>query len=153
MSTAIEAEELFTLQVHIGSIRDFGATPFGGRRLAVVNGGSFEGARLRGAVESGTDWVRVRADGARQLDVRHCLKTDDGYAFAMYYTGHRLASPEIMERDKGGTDTEGADYWYRISGSFEGGPGRYEWLNRVLFVGLGTRRPPAHPVFRIFAVR
>jgi len=56
-------------------IQNLGKTPLGDRRVAVVEGGSFEGPKLKGTVlRGGSDWILARPDGALQLDVRLTLK-------------------------------------------------------------------------------
>jgi hypothetical protein len=148
-----EGEFLFRLQVKLGAMRPFGTTPLGGRRLALVSGGTFEGPKLQGEVEDGgTDWLRIRSDGLRQLDVRLSLRTNDGCLIAMRYEGYRLASPETLKIDSTGVDAPNGEYWYRVAGFFEVGDERYEWLNRAVVVGYGTRTPPAGPVYDFYSV-
>lgn len=149
-----EGEFLFRLEVDVGGAHAFGTTPLGGRRLAVVTGGRFEGPKLKGTVETGgTDWIRIRTDGVRQLDVRLGLRTQDGCMIAMRYEGYRLASDETLAVERTGVDLPAADHWYRVCAFFEAGDERYDWLNRVVAVGLGTRVPPAGPVYDFFDVR
>jgi hypothetical protein len=151
---ALEGEFLFSLQVKVGKPQAFGITPLGGRRLAPVIGGTFEGPKLHGTVEeAGTDWIRIRTDGARQLDVRLSLRTHDGCFIAMRYEGFRLASAETLAVERTGVDLPAADHWYRVAAFFEVGDERYDWLNRVVAVGLGTRVPPAGPVYDFFDIR
>lgn len=151
---ALEGEFLFRLEVNVGGAHAFGTTPLGGRRLAVVTAGRFEGPKLSGTVEiGGTDWIRIRTDGVRQLDVRLGLRTQDGGLIAMRYEGYRLASDETLAVERTGVDLPAADHWYRVSAFFEVGDERYDWLNRVVAVGLGTRLPPAGPIYDFFDVR
>lgn len=97
------------------------------RRLATIGGGHFEGPELSGTVcAGGTDWITVRADGSRKLDVNLLLETVEGDLFAMGYRGYR-------------TVDEGAgSFVYRTVHWFEAA-GRLEWLNTLLAVGVGTR--------------
>jgi hypothetical protein len=81
---------LFNLELKVGEIRPLGKTPLGNRRVAVVEGGSFEDPKLKGTVlKGGSDWLISRPDGALQLDVRLTLKTDDGHLIGMIYRGYR----------------------------------------------------------------
>lgn len=153
MSSKPEGEFLFRLKVDVAKAHDFGVTPHGGRRLALVSGGSFEGPKLRGTIEEGgTDWIRIRTDGVRQLDVRLGLRTHDDCLIALRYEGYRLASTETLAIDRTGVDAPNGEYWYRVAGFFEVGDERYQWLNRVVAVGLGTRTPPAGPVYEFYAI-
>ena len=150
----LEGDLLFSLKVNVGKPQAFGTTPLGGRRLAPVTGGTFEGPKLHGTVEeAGTDWIRIRTDGVRQLDVRLGLRTHDDCLIAMRYEGFRLASDETLAIESKGTELPAADHWYRVAAFFEVGDARYDWLNRVVAVGLGTRVPPAGPVYDFYALR
>ena len=95
----IRTTHLFTLTLAVGGMQPIGATPAGNRRIGLVAGGTFEGARLRGKVlPGGADWIVVRPDGVTTLDVRLVLETDDGAAIGMTYRGLRHGPAEVMER-------------------------------------------------------
>ena len=152
MSAQIDAQPLFTLRIEVGTPQAFGTTPLGGKRFAPIVGGSFEGERLRGQVLSGADWIRIRSDGLRQIDVRASLKTDDGCLIALRYEGYRIARPEILAKDAQGAESPASEYWYRVAAFFECEEKKYGWLNRTLAVGLGTRQPPAGPVWKFYEI-
>src|SRR5215470_7291519 len=79
MMTDIRMTYLFKIALNLGEIQLLGKTPLGDRRVAVVEGGSFEGPKLKGTIlKGGSDWLIIRPDGALQLDVRLTLKTNDG---------------------------------------------------------------------------
>ena len=60
----IRTTHLFTMTLDVGGMQPIGATPSGNRRIGLVAGGTFEGARLRGKVlPGGADWIIVRPDG------------------------------------------------------------------------------------------
>jgi hypothetical protein len=120
-----------------------GETTCAERRLATIGGGRFEGPELKGAVEpGGTDWINVRSDGVRELDVRLVLRTDEGEAFAMAYRGYRVDAPDPA-------GPKGA-HLYRTLHWFEAG-GRLAWLNQVVAAGVGARdeRGLVYNVYRI----
>jgi Protein of unknown function (DUF3237) len=72
----INTAHLFSTSLKVTEIQNLGKTPLGDRRVAVVEGGSFEGPKLKGTVlRGGSDWILARPDGALQLDVRLTLKT------------------------------------------------------------------------------
>src|SRR6267378_6575296 len=78
---------------------DLGLTPLGRRRIVRVNGGTFEGPRLRGTVlPGGGDWLVERQDGVRALDVRITLRTDDGQLIYAHYPGLFHSSPDVAQR-------------------------------------------------------
>jgi hypothetical protein len=49
-------------------------------RFGPIDGGTFEGSRLRGTVLPGSsaDWLLLRPDDVMELDFRATLQTDDG---------------------------------------------------------------------------
>ena len=49
----IRTQLLFTITLKVGKIQTLGKTPFGERRIAVVDGGSFEGPKLKSTVLPG----------------------------------------------------------------------------------------------------
>ena len=137
----IRTAHLFTITLKVGEIQPVGKTPFGDRRVAIVEGGSFEGARLKGTVlKGGTDWLLGRADGALQLDVRLTLKTHDDHIIAVTYRGYRHGPASVLERLNRGEKVDPAEYYFRIAPFFETGSEKYGWLNRVLAVGTGDRK-------------
>ena len=80
-------------------MQPIGATPNGNRRIGLVAGGTFEGARLKGTVlPGGADWIILRPDGATTLDVRLVLETADGATIGMTYRGMRHGPAAVMDR-------------------------------------------------------
>ena len=128
------------------------ATPGAGRRVGVVTGGSFDGARLSGVVmDGGADWQTLRADGAVVLDVRLILKTTDDAFVAMTYRGVRHAAPEVLARVDRGEVVDPAEIYFRTLVQFETAAPQYDWLNHLVAVGVGQRRADG-PVYSVFEV-
>ena len=148
----IRTAPLFVLTLQVGGMQAIGATPGGNRRIGLVSGGTFEGARLKGTVlPGGADWIMVRADGSTTLDVRLVLQTDDGATIGMTYRGMRHGPPAVMERLNRGDAVDPSEYYFRTSIAFETAALKYDWLNRVIAIGTG-RRPPEGPVYEVFEV-
>lgn len=148
----IRTAPLFTIMLKVGKAQDLGKTPFGGRRVVPVLGGSFEGAKLKGTVEEGgSDWLLLRPDGVLQLDVRLTLRTDDGALVGMTYRGYRHGSADIIERVNRGEEVDPASYYFRCAPFFETASERYAWLNRIVAVSTGHRLPTG-PVYHVFEV-
>ena len=117
-----------------------------------MTGGSFEGPKLRGTVEpGGSDWILARPDGALLLDVRLSLKTDDGALIGMTYRGYRHGPPAVIERLNRGEAVDASEYYFRTVPLFETAAAKYDWLNRIVSIGLG-HRPPEGPIYRVFEV-
>src|SRR5712671_5299101 len=143
---------LFVMRLDVRKLQIIGATPAGYRRIGVVPGGVFEGERLSGEVlEGGSDWQTVRPDGATTLDVRMVLKTKDDALIGMSYRGLRHGPADVIERIERGEVVDPTSYYFRISPLFETAAPQYDWINRVIAVGVGHRLADG-PVYSVFEV-
>ena len=148
----LRLQHLCTLDIAVGPIQAIGAGPQGERRIAEVIGGTFEGPRLRGRIlPGGGDWILIRPDGVTQLDVRVTLQTDDGALIYLSYRGLRHGPPEVMERLARGEEVPASAYYFRTAPIFETGAAAYLWLNKIIAVGTGYRRPTG-PVYTVYEV-
>lgn len=138
---AVRTRALFVMHLNVRPLQVIGATPGAFRRIGVVPAGVFEGDRVRGEVlEGGSDWQTVRSDGATTLDVRLVLRTADDALIGMQYRGLRHGTPEIVARIDKGEAVDPASYYFRINALFETASSTYDWLNRILAIGVGYRR-------------
>ena len=151
--TEVRTEHLFEIALEVdGPPQMIGQSPFGDRRIAKVGGGTFKGAKLSGKVlGGGGDWLLLRSDGVLQLDVRVVLETDDSHLIYMTYRGLRHGPAGIIEKVSRGEPVDPASYYFRTAPFFETGSDKYGWLNRLVAVGIGHRRPEG-PVYDIFQV-
>jgi hypothetical protein len=120
------------------------ATPhnLGTRMIVPVTGGTFTGPKLKGtACGNGGDWIVRRPDGASVLNVRATLKTDDDQLIYMTYDG-------IMYTPPGGKPT---DMYWRTTPRFETASAKYEWITRVVCVGVGVPTP-GKAAYRVFQI-
>lgn len=148
----VRTRPLFVMRLDVRKLLIIGATPGGYRRIGIVPGGSFNGERLSGEVlEGGSDWQSVRSDGATTLDVRLTLKTNDDALVCMTYRGLRHGPPEIMERIENGEVVDPTRYYFRINPLFETSAAKYDWINRIVAIGIGHRRVDG-PIYSIFEV-
>ncbi len=154
----LQTEFLFEARVSLLPPMDVGQTPEGYSMIFVVAGGRFEGPKLSGEIipMSGADWSRIRPDGSGALDVRMCLKTDDGAIIYVHWQGRMAVSPE--NRDYAldfakPDDPEGAEhrYYFRTCPLFETGAVRYAWLNNTVAVSK-SRTGDGGVIHRVFAV-
>jgi Protein of unknown function (DUF3237) len=149
---SVRARALFQLRERVPPLYVVGQTPNAFRRIGVVTGGSFEGERLSGeVVNGGNDWQDVREDNCTKLDVRLLLKTTDGALIVMTYQVLRHGPPPVMEALDRGETVDPASYYFRLVGLFETGAPKYDWLNRIIAIGIGDRHPDG-PVYSIFEV-
>jgi len=148
----VRTKPMFAMRLDVRPLLIVGATPGAYRRVGVVTGGSFEGERLSGAVLDGaSDWQTVRNDGSTTLNVRLVLKTEDGALIGMTYQGLRHGPPDIIARIEKGEVVDPASYYFRINPLFETEAAKYDWINRVIAVGIGHRFADG-PVYSVFEV-
>ena len=148
----IKTEFLFTITLDVPPILSLGDTPFGGRRIARVMGGHFEGPKLRGGVlPGGGDWLLLRNDGVLQLDVRLTMETDDKQHIYMTYKGLRHGPKEVIDRLNKGEAVDPSLYYFRATPYFETGSEKYAWINRVCCISTGSRSASG-PTYHVFQV-
>ena len=129
----MESRPLMLLRLVTSETEEIGSTPHGKLSIFPVIGGSFEGERLRGKVlAGGGDWVTANADGTCAVDLRVTLETDDGALIHMTFTGVR----------------DDANHYLRTLPRFETGHPAYTFLNRLVAVASGDRRPDG-PIYTI----
>ena len=149
---SVRTRPLFVVRLTVPQILDIGATPGPNRRVGVVSGGVFEGERLSGEVlDGGADWQAVQAGGATTLDVRLVLKAGDGALIGMSYRGVRHGPAEVMARIGRGEAVDASAYYFRMAAMFETAAPQYDWLNRIVAIGVGHRRGDG-PVYSLFEV-
>jgi hypothetical protein len=148
----LRTQPLFVMRLNVRKLQIVGATPDGYRRIGVVPGGSFEGERLSGEVlEGGNDWQTVRPDGATTLNVRLVLKTKDEALIGMTYRAIRHGPADVVARIERGDVVDPKSYYFRLNPLFERANASYDWLNRVVAIGIGHRLADG-PIYSIFEV-
>jgi hypothetical protein len=151
----LRSEKLFVMKLQVGRDRaqPVGPTPAGWRGVFPVDGGSFEGARLRGTVNpGGADWITMRPDAMMLIDVRLTLTTDDGATIGMIYSG--LARPHDPADNARFLEREVLAYeqmYLHTTPRFETGDPRYAWLNGIIAVTNG-RRTAEGGEYHVFAI-
>ena len=148
----IRTKHLFSIALKAAAPQAIGRTPAGDRRVVEVTEGKFEGERLRGTVlTGGSDWIIARPDGTMALNVRLVLRTDDGALIGMTYVGLRHGPADVIARLNRGEDVDPASYYFRTAIQFETSADRYDWINRIIAVGTGHRRPDG-PLYEVFEI-
>jgi hypothetical protein len=101
---AMTYEKIFEYDLDITGVTDYGvdmqalfagqaSAPPQGAQFDVTLAGSIKG-RLTGAIR-GVDYLRVRADGRRELELRGAIETDDGSRIA--FSAQGVGSPRPDE--------------------------------------------------------
>jgi hypothetical protein len=147
----LRTKPLFLLREQVPPLLVVGQTPNAFRRIGVIQGGSFEGDRLSGEVVSGNDWQSVRTDSCIKLDVRLVLRTTDGALIVMTYQCLRAGPPSVVEKLDSGEAVDPSSYYFRMSPLFETSAPKYDWMNRVIAVGVGHRLADG-PLYSVFEV-
>lgn len=131
---APEFELIWTAIVDIAPREDLGETPEGHRFLVPILGGEFFAGRdvegLSGIVlPGGADRQLLDRLGFKRLDALYEMKTDDGTILTI--------------RNRVKIDETAASNPYKISSIEVTAPkGRFEWMNRRVFVGtIASARP------------
>jgi hypothetical protein len=132
------AVELF---VAISPAVTVGASDHGTRRFIPITGGRFTGNGIKGEVMSGgADWQLSRPDGVTEVNALYSIKTDDGAVIVVDNQG-------IIVPGSGGIG------YVRTNPRFHAPQGKYEWLNKTLFVGTITPATQGGAVIiRVFKV-
>lgn len=149
----LKSQLLFVLEAHLDPPQMAAVTPAGGRKIVIVNGGTFEGPRLSGRIlpTGGADWALTRNDGSLLLDVRLTLETDDHELIHMSYRGVRNGPKAVLDRLAKGEAVDPSEYYFRTTPYFETGSQKYAWMNNIVCVGVGERTStgPRYTVFEI----
>lgn len=145
----MQSRRLMILQIAVVGPQKIGAVPHGTRVIAPIASGQFEGPRLRGKVLPGSgDWTLLRGDSVLELDLRVTLETDDGALIHMRSFGLRHGPPEVIAAIGRGEKVDPSTYYFRTTPRFETGHQKYAFLNRLLAVASGDRRPEG-PIYTI----
>jgi hypothetical protein len=117
-----------------------GNTPVGLKRVVPILSGTFSGPDVRGTVvPGGADWQYVRADDVTVVEARYLLRTDDDVLIEVHNRGIRHGPAETMKRLAAGESVDPSEYYFRATPVLTAPAGKYEWLNRHLFVCSGAR--------------
>lgn len=88
-----------------------------------IIGGRFQGNGIRGTVVAGGgDFPVTRPDGVEVVDALYRLRTDDGVTLIIHNRGISY----------GGSERNG--WHYRLAPEFIAPQGKYDWLNKALFI-------------------
>lgn len=131
------------LRIEVTASYMVGDNPQGFRRIDRLDAGHFKGPKIDGRIVQGTDILLGGRDGAMRPDVRLVVELDDGQPLLITYRGVRHGPPEVMARIAKGEPVEPATYYLRTLHTYETGSQKYDWLNRIVAVGVGRRETGA----------
>jgi hypothetical protein len=135
-----DLEFIYEANARLGAPISIGVTPDGARRIIPIVGGVVEGPLIRGElIGGGADWQLTRTDGVTVVDATYALQTEDGAIIQIHNRGLRHGPPEVMAALARGEEVDASAYYFRSAPEFVAPEGRYEWLNRSIFVCAGAR--------------
>lgn len=140
------------LKIQVTGSYMLGNSPLGTRRLDRLDKGHFKGPRIDGEImPGGVDLLLGGSDTALRPDVRLIVKLDDEHPLLISYRGVRHASEEVMAKIARGEAVAPDSHYLRTSMVFETASKRYDWLNRIVGVGVG-RREPGFAIYDVYEI-
>lgn len=157
---ALELACTIVVETDSDQIYDLPKTPWGTSLVVDVTGGTVTGPLLNGTLlPSGADWgllVPSLSDDLTltNLDARLMIRLDDGTDVTFRYRGISYTRPGVTPAPvpKGGIK-DPADFYTRTLVSLRTASQKHDWINRTVFVGSGTHREQAGPIYSLYAVR
>ena len=133
-------EHVCDLAIKLDPIREMGPGRAGQRRIIPIVGGTVSGPQLNGRILNlGADWQTIFEGGLAELDTRYAMETDDGALIEIINYGYRHGPPEVIAAVARGEPVSPDTYYMRTHARLETGDNRYDWVNKLLFVGVGAR--------------
>jgi len=86
-----------------------------------------------------------------ELDTRYAIETDDGATIEIINYGLRHGPNEVMQAVANGEDVSADSYYMRTHARLESGDPRYDWVNKILFLGVGARNKQSVQM-RLYAI-
>ena len=143
MSAALKPptlEHVCDYSVELAPIKELGKGLAGQRRIIPIIGGTVEGPKLTGKILNvGADWQTVFDNGVAELDTRYAIETTDGATIEVINFGYRHGPAEVLAKVAAGEHVSPDQYYMRTMARLETGDSRYDWVNRMIFVGTGAR--------------
>lgn len=137
----ITTEFVFEIKAKIDE-RVVNGPSVGGTRQAIpITGGTFKGPSITGTViPGGADYQLIREDGVIEIKAIYMIKTDDDVIINVVNSGL-------------GTATSTGRY-LRAAPQFTAPTGKYDWLNKALFVSSIAVNPkePGFVTIRVYKV-
>lgn len=140
-----ELEFIFEVQGKLAEPIVLGETHEGVRRIIPILEGTFTGPNISGRIlpDGAADWQFTRHDNVTQAEATYALQTDDGVIIQVQNYGLRHGPAEVIRRLAAGEAVSPDEYYFRANPRFKAPAGRYDWLNKSIFVCSGARYPDA----------
>jgi len=142
-------EFAMTVTINLGKAYWVQPSAYGWQRAGVyLESGTVEGPNIKGIVipGSGGDWPWVRSDGVIDFDARYMLRTDDDAVIYLQSRGYRWGPKDIMDKMARREEVPLDSYYMRVAPKFDAPAGKYEWMNRYVFVGVAEKTPAGNAI-------
>ena len=138
----LNLSHLFTAKIEVDSPIEIGESGKGNRRVIPITGGTFEGPEIKGTIlAGGADYQLIRNDGVTEVVAHYTIETDDGVPIYIINKGYRHGPKDIIDKLIRGEDVPDGSYYFKTTPTFETSGSKYDFLNRMIVVGEGVRRP------------
>lgn len=133
-------QELKTEKIAEVNILTDAPTAAGSKIIYPIKGGTITGKINGTFLPIGADFGSLISPTNFKLDVREVIQTEDNATIYVTYTGYIYADPETFNLIVSGKAKEVSPdkYYFRISPTFETTSPKYDWLNHIVTVGVGT---------------
>ena len=142
LTLALEGKVFIDRPIFVGEADD------GQRSIVPISGGQIRGDNFSATVlPGGADWQLVKADGTWCVEAKYAIQTDDGVVIVIENKGI------IVGLDKNGCVVH--EPYARTTPLFHAPQGKYDWLNKHIFIGTiapGPTNPPEFVTIQIFKV-
>lgn len=137
----VNPQPVLELYVSLTDKVSIGASDDGDRYIVPITGGHFRGNAISGeVVAGGADWQTVRQDGIKEIFALYSIRTEDGAT--------------IVVDNRGIVSHEDGTRYARTVPKFHAPVGKYDWLNKKLFLGTITSiKKPRAVIIRVYEVK
>lgn len=131
-----------TVSIQVGPPVDLLPAAQGHRRLVSILGGTVEGPLLSGeVVPGGQDNQVLWTSTLTELRAQYALRLDDGALVYVDNGGVRTGSEQDMAALAQGLPVDPKLIYFRTAPRLSSAAPQWSWLERTLFLGVGTRDP------------
>lgn len=144
---------LMTYYANLAAALEVGPGMYGNRLIVEVDGGAFEGPRLKGSIRRAgcADWLTM-CDDYGHLDVRGTFETHDGAYIYVEYIGRVELTDAVKAALAGHGQTDFGQAYFMTMPRMQTGDPRYRWVNNLVCVAEG-RILPGRVEYRVFEVQ
>jgi hypothetical protein len=132
-----------SVRVEVDTPINIGSTPDGHRRVVPIRGGTAWGDGWTGSVlDAGADFQKYPDPSTAILSANYVIEVDSGDLLLVENLALRTADPVVLERMMNGHEVSAEQVYFRCTPRIAADEkSSFAWVNTVLFVGTGVRKP------------